>query len=57
MHYFNQWKITRRKKEDQKVLIIGEKIIYQATAIQLAGERSTLLSDIKPGYLSANPVI
>lgn len=34
-----------------------EKKNYQATAIQVAGERSTLLSDINPGYLSANPLI
>lgn len=32
-------------------------INYQETAIQLAGERSTLLSDIKPEYLSANSLI
>lgn len=29
----------------------------QATAIQLAGERSTLLNDINPGYLRDNPLI
>lgn len=29
----------------------------QATAIQLAGESSTLRKDIKPGYLWANPLI
>lgn len=35
----------------------GQKKSYQATAIQLAGERSTLLKDISPGYLWAKPVI
>jgi len=39
------------------MLRMRENINYHATAIQLAGERSTLLSDINPGYLSANPVI
>lgn len=39
-----------RKKERKRMR-------YQATAIQLAGERSTLRNDIKPGYLWANPLI
>jgi hypothetical protein len=39
------------------LIIGGDKIGYQATAIQLAGERSTLLNDINPGYLWANPDI
>lgn len=35
----------------------SRELAYQATDIQLAGERSTLLNDINPGYLSAKPLI
>lgn len=34
-----------------------ENSAYQATAIQLAGERSTLLRVVSPGWFRANSVI
>lgn len=58
------WMESRKKKPVTYMVCFNEargigrvRGTHQATAIQLAGERSTLRSDIKPGNLRANSLI